>query len=268
MVFDSRFNEIREHFRIQDPEDWQSVRPEFVLSLPNIGPQTLNHLRLHLANQGLTLQGDQSPAYWQSHLNVMRGTSQIADSQSAILTPFTVLIDKAEQLPFMFEGFRGDAHQDNRPLIVQTESKHLGATHGDYSLAGLEHHVHIERKSRQDVQSTVLGWGERREQFQRTLAFLAGCPSSAIVIECTRGQAITTIEARGKKSKAENQKIFQRQVAAWEDDYRVPWKFCDNRRLAEIECFRQLERQWKHVQADRKRANIQSQNAAPELTGI
>ena len=267
-MLDSKFSELRAYFQIVKPSDWCDVRPEWITAIHNIGPQTLNHLRLHLANEGLTLLDDETPAYWQENLSVMRGTSQIADSQAAILTPFTILIDKAEQLPFTFAGFRADADQNNRPLIVKTEFKHLGPTHGDYSLAGLEHHVHIERKSRQDVQSTVLGWGERREQFQRTLAFLAGCPSSAIVIECTRGEAINSIEARGKKSKAENAKIFQRQVAAWEDDYRVPWKFCDNRRLAEIECFRQLERQWKHVQAQRKRANVEADSQLETLFGI
>jgi hypothetical protein len=257
MVMDAKFAELRAHFHIQKPEDWQSVRPEFVTSLPNVGPQTLNQLRLILANQGLTLKDDQTPAFWQANLTAMQGPSQIADGQRAVTTPFTVLIDKAEQHPFTFAGFLSDANRGNRPLIVQTERKHLGPSHGDYSIDGMEHRVHVERKSREDVQGTVLGWGDRREQFQRTLTFLAEIESSAVIVECTFGEAINSLVSRGKKSKAEMQKIFHRQVCAWQDDYRVPWIFCDSRRLAEITTFRWLERQYRHAEAARKRAEKQ-----------
>lgn len=254
MVLDAKFAELRQHFQVRDPADWCRYSPQEILAIDNIGPQTLNHLRLHLANQGLTLRGDQTPAYWQSHLSIMRGTSQIADNQGAITVPFTILIDTAEQQPFTFAGLRADANQDYRPLIVPTRREHLGPTHGDYTVAELQGHVHIERKSQSDVVGTVLGWGDRREQFQRTLQFLAEIPSSAVIVECSLGAAIQSIESRGKKSAAENRKIFLRQVNAWHDDYRVPWVFCDNRRLAEISTFRWLQRRWRHLHAERKRA--------------
>ncbi|MFG0261887.1 MAG: hypothetical protein ACF788_05815 [Novipirellula sp. JB048] len=267
MVFDSRFAELRDHFQIQKPEDWQSVKPEFVTALPNIGPQTLNHLRLHLANEGLTLAGDETPAFWQSHLSVMRGTSQIANNQNAVVTPFTVLIDKAEQQPFTFAGIRSDAANQHRPLLVMTEFAHLGPSHGDYTIKGLERHVHVERKSQSDVQGTVLGWGDRREQFQKTLEFLAEIPSSAIIVECEEWTAIETLVSRGKKSKQEMQKIFSRQVDAWRDDYRVPWIFCRSRRMAEMKTFRWLSRYWRHHQAKLKQSNKQSTpQAQPDLT--
>jgi hypothetical protein len=255
MVMDSRFAELREHFQINSPEDWQSVRPEFVTAIPNVGPQTLNQLRLILANQGITLKDDQTPAFWQANLPAMQGPSQVADNQNAVVTPFTILIDKAEQLPFTFAGIRSDSDQRNRPLLVQTELAHLGPSHGDYTIKGLEHHVHVERKSLSDVQGTVLGWGHRRDQFKRTLEFLAEIESSAIIVECEEWTAIESLVPRGKKSKAEMQKIFSRQVDAWRDDHRVPWIFCRSRRMAEIKTFRWLSRFYRHHIAKLKQAN-------------
>ena len=259
MVLDSKMHLIRRHFNIQDLSDWVEVRPDEITTIPDIGPQTLNLLRLHLANSGLTLKDDRTPAHWQSSLSIIRGVVQLSEQDNSVTSPFTILIDSAEQHPFRFQGFKTDADKQNRPMIVQTRRQHLGATRGDYSVEGLEGIVHIERKSLEDVQSTVLGWGERREQFQRTLTFLAEIPSSAIVVECTLGQAISQMRSRGSKTVEQNRKIFQRQVSAWADDYRVPWHFCDNRELAEIVCFRQLERQWKHDQARKKKASKASE---------
>lgn len=261
MVLDSRIATLREHFGIAKPEDWCAVHPEAITAVPDIGPQTLNHLRLMLANRGLTLRGDETPAYWQSHLDTLRGASQIAGTDTAIITPFTVLIDADEQQPFTFQGLRADADRNGRPLIIRTARKHLGNTHGDYSIEGLEDFAHVERKSMADAQSTVLGWGDRREQFQRTLEYLSELPAAMVVVECSFMAAIVGMTARGKKSVDENRKIFHRQALAWMNDYRVPWVFCDDRRFAEITTFRFLERQWRHEHARRKRAAIDAAQA-------
>jgi hypothetical protein len=270
MVLDTKFHQLREEFSIRSPSDWTLIRPEQILALDDIGEKTLNHLRLHLANEGLTLLDDQTPAYWQENLSAIRGATQIAGSQDAIVTPFTILVDKAEQHPFTFAGIIGDSHQQYRPIIVRTRSEHLGPSHGDYTLDGLQYHCHVERKSQEDAIGTVLGWGDRREQFQRTLAFLAEIPSSMIVIESGFDACLVEMSSRGKKSKEQNQKIFHRQVLAWMDDYRVPWIFCGNRRLAEITTYRWLERQWKHRRAQQKQAvtNSKSFNEAFSEAGL
>lgn len=256
MVLDSKLSALREAFGIEKPEDWTYVHPEAILSVPDIGPQTLNHLRLMLANRGLTLADDETPAYWQTHLDAVRGASQIATTDTAVVTPFTVLIDVDEKQPFSFQGMRSDANQKNRPLIVRTARKHLGNTKGDYSIDGLEDWAHIERKSMADWQSTVLGWGGGRERFERTLAYLAELPCGAVVIESTLGNAIEQMPSYGSKTISQNQKAFYRTILAWEIDYRVPFIHCDDRRLAEVTAFRILERQWRHKHAERKRAAI------------
>ena len=255
MVLDAKIARLREHFGIQQPEDWQGVMPEWVLAVPEVGPQTLNHLRLHLAARGLTLRNDQTPAFWQQHLSSDKlGTSHLDGTDAAVVCPFTVLVDSQEKNPFTFAGIRADARQQNRPMIVPTEWRSLGPTHGDYSIAGMEHEVHIERKSREDCQGTLLGWGERRERFERTLKFLAEIPSSLVIVECTEGELYRTAPSRGKKSARENAKILMRSIGAYQDDFRVPWRFADTRRLAEIVTFRWLERYHRHRAREAKRA--------------
>ena len=256
MVLDSKLAALREAFGITVPEDWCTVHPESILAVENIGPQTLNHLRLMLANRGLTLAGDETPLYWQTHLDAVRGASEIAETDRAAVTPFTILIDADEKQPFSFQGMRADANQKYRPLIVRTKRKHLGDTKGDYSIEGLEDWAHVERKSMSDCQSTVLGWGGGRDRFERTLEYLAELPCGAVVIEATIGQTIEQMPAHGSKTVEQNRKSFYRTVLAWEIDYRVPFLFCDDRRLAEVTTFRILERQWRHKHAERKRAAI------------
>jgi hypothetical protein len=260
MVLDSRIAAIREHFGIKKPEDWKAIAPDEIVSIENIGPQTLNHLRLHLANRGLTLKDDETPIHWQTNLDALRGTSQISDTDKAIVCPFTILVDADEKHPFTFTGIRADAKQNNRPMAIRTTAKHLGNSHGDYSVEGLEGWVHIERKAESDVQGTVLGWGDRRERFVRTLEYLAELPSSAVIVECSFAQAIATCRDTPNKSSKENQKIFFRQTLAWMDDFRVPWIFCDDRRMAEVTTFRWLERQWRKQAAERKRAEVAAAN--------
>lgn len=260
MVLDSKLKQLYDHFNIGKPEDWATVLPGSILAIHGIGEQTLNHLRLHLACRGITLRDDQTPAYWQQNLSESRiGTSQISQSDEAVVCPFRVVVDTREQLPFTFRGLYGDANQDNRPMLVETTVQSLGDFHGDYSIENLWHHCHIERKSLNDAQGTILGWGEHRERFERTLKTLAEMPSSAVVIECTLGELIKSAQSRGKKSAGENAKILHRQVMAWMDDFRVPWIFCDNRRLAEITTFRWLYRYWKHFQAEQKAKNVSVQ---------
>ncbi len=268
MVLDSKFQQLRDHFQIVRPEDWQQVSPASVVALDGIGEATLNHLRLHLAARGLTLRDDRTPAYWQQHLEVASVGSQIAETDTAAICPFTILIDTGEQHPFSFQGMKTDANQGNRPLIVRTERTALGPTWGDYTIAELRGQVHVERKSQSDAQSTIHGWGDRRENFQETLANLAMLPSSAVIVECSLGELIKTAGSRGKKSAAENSKILFRQVLAWQDDFRVPWIFCDSRRLAEVATYRWLHRYWKYRMAEQKQTERAARESAAELDAV
>jgi hypothetical protein len=243
MVLDSQINVLRRKFSIRSIEDWRNVTPSEVLSTHNVGPQTLNHLRLHLAGHGVTLRDDETPAFWQSHLYESKiGTVQLSDEDRSVVAPFTILIDAQEKHPFRFEGMLGDSEDEGRPIIARTRVESLGPTHGDYSIDGFDGECHIERKSKEDAIGTILGFGDRRERFERTLEFLSSIWTAAVIVECTIGECLKAVETRGKKTVEENRKILFRSVLAWQIDYTVPWIFCDSRRLAEIATFRIMNR--------------------------
>lgn len=246
MALDHLIRIAAEHFGIQKPDDWCAIRPEWIRQLDGCGPATVDHLRIYLAARGLTLRNDATPEYWQRNLSAARIGGQVSKSDQAITNPFTILIDVQEKQPFTFQGMLADAAENRRPLLVPTKYHSLGPSHGDYSIEGFERCVHIERKSMADAHGTFLSHGDRRDRWEATLEFLASIQCAAVVVECTIGQLIANVEARGKRSKGTLAKTIHRQVIAWAEDYRIPFHFCDDRRLAEITTFSILRRFYRH----------------------
>lgn len=152
-------------------------------------------------------------------------------------TPFTVVIDTREKTPFAFTRLRADACDQYRPLVVATEVR--GLPQGDYSLAGMEHQIAIERKSLSDLYSTL---GQRRRQFENELERLAMLRWAAVVVEADWREILFAPPERSQLPP----KIVYRSVIAWQQRYpHVHWWPCCDRRLAEIATFRLLERWWK-----------------------
>jgi hypothetical protein len=173
-----------------------------------------------------------------------------------------ILIDVMEQHPWTFSNIRADADRGGQIIDVQTQRAALGPSFGDYSVLDYQGRCHLERKSVEDAHGTILGWGERRDRFQRELENLSTLECSAVVVECSLQHLIATAPSHGKKSSGENAKILFRQVLAWQQDFRVPWLFCDGRRMAEIATFRILERFWRNAQkAERAEKRAEKQEA-------
>ena len=187
------------------------------------------------------------------------------NSNNPITCPFTILIDSAEQSPWTFQGLRSDADRDNRPLDVPTRWQCLGRfpqSNGDYSLDGYIGRVGIERKSMDDAHGTILGWDGRRERFEQELRNLQAMEAAAVIVECSFSDLLNHAPDRGKKTKAQNAKSIHRSVLAFTQDYRVPWLFCDGRRMAEVTAFRFLERFWrKREEAEKKARRAAKQEA-------
>lgn len=248
MVLDSKFQAIKERFGIFEFADWTRISPRDILAMDGIGQVTLDHVRLYLAARNITLAGDRTPEFWNQHLSEARIGQQLAEEDIAVTCPFTVIVDVQEKHPFTFTDLSADSDREYRPLIVPTVCRALGVSMGDYSIDGYEGQCSIERKSLEDAHGTFLGWGERRARFEREIANLSEMECSAVVVESSFLSLIQQAPSRGKKSAQENAKILMRQVLAWQQDYRVPWVFCDGRRLAEIAAFRILERFWRKSQ--------------------
>lgn len=154
--------------------------------------------------------------------------------------PFVVVVDTREQASFSFADLRSDAREGSRPLNVPTVVGTLRS--GDYSIRGLEDAVAVERKSMQDLYSTL---GQGRERFVRELERLAVMEFAAVVVEADWSAMLSTPPPHSSL----NPKTVFRSVLAWQQRYpRVHWWPCPNRRFAEITTFRILERFWKERQ--------------------
>lgn len=182
---------------------------------------------------------------------------------------FVVLVDSGEGFPFNFSNIRADADRSCRPLTIPTVWRSLGAANGDYSIDGFEPKgresgwsagckecgnrrnvdnrpsVSIERKSLDDAHATFLGWDERRERFLRELENFSTLTMRAVIVESSLEILLRLAPEHGKKTASQNRKTLYRSILSWQCSYPVPWFFCDSRRLAEITCFRLLERFWR-----------------------
>ena len=140
-----------------------------------------------------------------------------------------IVIDTREQLPYVFAGFR-------------TERAKLDA--GDYSLAGLQSRVSVERKSVGDAYGCV---GGGRKRFVRHLQLLAQLASPAIVIE-----ASLDVFAQGHPRTRITGAQAVVSFISWSEEYRIPVFWCPNREYAERVTLKWLAAYLRHLKADKK----------------
>lgn len=181
--------------------------------------------------------------------------------------PYTVAIDTAEQHPWTFDGIMADSPHQDKKLIIDTTTMALGRhPHGlgDYSIEGERGLIHVERKSISDLQGTLLGFKDgRRERFEQELSNLAEVHSppvayAAVIVEGTHQDCIDQPVLWGEKPADVNRKILSRSIQALMSDYRLPWFFAESRRMAEVMCFRYLDRYWrKKMERQRKKKSLQ-----------
>ena len=90
---------------------------------------------------------------------------------SAQTLPMRVVVDSREQAPWSFNG---------APVYEGTVVVQGSLSVGDYSIAGLEHLVAVERKGWQDWISCL---GRERDRFVRELERARGLECFAVVVE-------------------------------------------------------------------------------------
>ena len=153
-----------------------------------------------------------------------------------LVTEFTILIDQREKCPFAFANLRADSKHGNRPILVRCESQHLET--GDYTLAGYDEHVAVERKSKEDLYSTL---GQHRARFEAELRRLNEMQFAMVVVEADWAEIIGSPPERS----ALKPKTIYRSVLAWQQRFtRVHWMPCPGRAFAETTAYRALERFW------------------------
>ena len=126
----------------------------------------------------------------------------------------TILVDTREQRPFNFEHERYDVQIQPGTLTV-----------GDYSLAGLQDKVAVERKSLPDLVGCL---GRERERFERELQRGAALDAFAVVIEAAWPDL-----AGGNFRSQLNPHAACQSVLAFMSRYRTPFLFAGSRPAAE-----------------------------------
>ncbi len=124
-----------------------------------------------------------------------------------------IIVDTREQTPFTFQGYPE----------VEVIAGSLSA--GDYSLAGLETIVAIERKSLPDLVQCL---GRERERFERELERLRGYEAASVVVESPLADLVA-----GNCRSALNPKAAYESVVAFMARHRISFYFATNRRGAE-----------------------------------
>ena len=134
-----------------------------------------------------------------------------------------IVIDTREQSPFTFEGQHyTDTYTENGTLQI-----------GDYSLAGLEHLVAVERKSLPDLVQCL---GRERDRFEREIVRGKGLDFFAVVCE----GSWRDIANGNYRSKLPAHSAAQ-SVASFMARTRTPFFFADSRRAAEYATWSMLK---------------------------
>jgi ERCC4-type nuclease len=168
--------------------------------------------------------------------------------QSPIPCPFTILVDGREKAPYTFSGIRANADRGHRILEIPRKWAHLQT--GDYTIEGMQDLVADERKSLEDLYSTL---GQHRERFEREHQRLAEFERKAVVIEADWNKILFRPPPQSNLLP----KSIHRTAIRWEEIYNVHWWDMPDRRAAEITTFRILESFYNHKQKkERKLKNV------------
>lgn len=141
---------------------------------------------------------------------------------------FTIVIDTQEQLPYRF------ADSVTRKLKT-----------GDYSIAGLESLITIERKTKSDAYRTI---GTGRKRFIRELYRMQRMDYAAIVIECSMSDFLIPPTGRNYKASKHvlSPKAAINSLISWSLRFNIPVWFAGNRELAQTLVCRLLEKYHKY----------------------
>ena len=155
-------------------------------------------------------------------------TPAMSEAQQHPPMPLQIIRDTREQQGFDFEGY---------PAVVEVAT----LASGDYSLAGFESRIAIERKSLPDLVACL---GTERERFTRELVRLRGYDAAAVVVESP-----CFVLRSGRYLGGMNPSSAWQSIIALSMRFRIPFFWGQDRTDAERICFDFL----RHYQHDRRR---------------
>ena len=147
-----------------------------------------------------------------------------------------IIRDSRELSPFHFDGDKYDG---------VTVIKASLAT-GDYSLAGLESRVGVERKSLADFVGSI---STGRERFERELTRARGLDSFMVVVEAPFSEMVAGNYRSRMQPKAAVQTVY-----SFMSRYRTSFHFAQSRAMAEYATFHFLRHYARQVEKEYKAA--------------
>ena len=153
-----------------------------------------------------------------------------------------IIIDTREQTPYTFQMF---------PVATVTGTLDTG----DYSLAGFEDQIAVERKELSDIISCL---GTGRERFTRELERLRGYESAALVIE----SPLQTIR-EGKYRSSMNPESAEQSLISIMQRYRLPVYFAIDRTDGQRFTYNFLRHFFRHAV---KRYSALQRQQTPEIS--
>jgi ERCC4-type nuclease len=167
-----------------------------------------------------------------------RGHGQDVAGLDLYVCPFTVLVDTREQAPWTFQQIVIE-----RRLWTITRIASTLAT-GDYTIAGCEDRLCVERKSAADLVGSVTAGNARfRREHERMQVVVESGGFACVIVEGSLSAICDELDAdAGRKVTSES---VLGAVASWPQRYRVPWFFAGDRRTAERLAFKIMLKWWK-----------------------
>lgn len=169
------------------------------------------------------------------------------------ISPFTIIIDTREQLPYGFDSLKNGG----KNLVVPIKFK--GLPTGDYSIEGFEDTIAIERKSLEDLYSTL---GHARERFEREFIRLNRLDCAVVAVEATLSEIYNPYSYSSDwRSKLAPLSVLGT-IAAWKVRYsNVQWLFCGNRTLTELMIYQLLEKYYQQNHGPNETNRYQGYNS-------
>lgn len=160
-----------------------------------------------------------------------------ASTGDIAICPFTVVVDNREGHPYAFANV---GQVNGRRLVVPLDNRYLPT--GDYSIQGYEDRFALERKSLEDLYSTL---GQNRERFKHELERLDLMDFAAIVVEATLAEVLDPALHRGNWQSRLNPRSAEQTMVAWSVRFpRVHWWLAGSRTGGERRIFDACRHYW------------------------
>lgn len=162
------------------------------------------------------------------------------ESDDAVDSPFVILVDSNEQLPYTFNNICGDYRNDYSPIRVRTIRKRLPVA--DYAISGVPG-ICVERKSKGDLFGSFADSAKRDNFVDRLRKIQEGYEFGAVMIECYPSEILNDPPAHSSL----NPKTIVRSIMSWQQQFPlIHWWFSEDRSMAEQMTYRILEKFYQH----------------------